>query len=140
MTLVRWDPMRDLLNVQRQLHSLSSFTDDDAYGSWAPSVDIFERGDDLVIRAELAGVDKDDIDIHVENNQLVLTGERKLETDASVDSYFRRERRYGKFTRSFTLPRTVDAAKIGAAYKDGVLELTLPKQDEAKPRKIQITH
>ena len=138
MTLVRWDPFRDLMNAQRNLSA--SFDDESTYGSWAPSVDILERGDDLLIRAELAGVDKNDIDVRVENNQLILTGERREESETKEDSFFRRERRYGKFTRTFSLPRTVDAGSISATYKDGVLELTLPKSERAKPRKIEIAH
>ena len=138
MTLVRWDPFRELMNMSRQLNTTFG-EDDDSYGSWAPPVDIFERDDHLVIRAELPGVDRDAIDVQVENNRLILTGERKSETEVDNDNVYRRERRYGKFVRSFALPRTVDSSKIGATYKDGVLELTLPKSEQAKPRRIQVS-
>jgi HSP20 family protein len=109
-----------------------------AYGSWAPPVDIFERGDDLVIRTEIPGVDKNDIDIDVENNTLVIRGERKRDKEFEGKTAYRTERVYGKFVRSFSLPRTVDSSRISATYKDGVLELTLPKAEEAKPKRIEI--
>jgi len=134
MTLVRWDPFRDLMNIQRQMVPGS----EDSYGKWAPAVDIFEKGDDLIIRAELAGVEKDDLDIRIENNTLVLSGERKRETEFEERDAYRLERSFGLFTRSFTLPKTVDSARIKASFKSGVLELTLPKIEAVKPQKIEI--
>lgn len=129
MTLVRWDPFRELMNVQQQLSSC---------GTWAPVVDIFEKGDDLVICAELPGLERDDVDISIENNTLVLRGERKRKTEFEEKDAYRLERTFGSFTRSFTLPKTVDSERISASYKDGVLELTLPKVAQAKLRKIEI--
>lgn len=138
MTLVRWDPLRELASLQQRL-SRPSFAADDSYGSWVPPVDIVERGDDLVIRAELPGVKIEDIDVRVENNTLVLQGERKQEERGDEDQAFRLERVHGTFVRSFRLPKTVDANSIQADYRNGVLQLVLPKAEEAKPRKIEIT-
>ena len=136
MTLTRWDPFRDLMNIQR---GFTPSMNDDSYGSWSPPVDIVEKGDRLLIRAEIPGVDRDKIDIHVENNQLILSGERREQLESDVDNVYRSERRYGKFTRTFHLPKTVDAAAITATYLDGVLEVALPKSEVAKPRKIAIS-
>jgi HSP20 family protein len=110
----------------------------DAYGTWAPPVDIFEKGDDLVIRAELPGVEKDEIDISVEDNRLVIQGERQREQGFNEDHAYRLERSFGSFVRSFMLPKTVDASKIAATYVNGVLEVTVPKAEAAKPRKVAI--
>ncbi len=133
MTVVRWDPFRDLMNRQRLTSGI-----EDAYGTWAPVVDIFEMGGDLVIRAEVAGLELDDVDISVENNTLMLRGERKRETELDEKDAYRLERSFGIFTRSFILPKTVDSTRISASYKNGVLELRLPKVEQVKPRKIEI--
>ena len=137
MTLVRWDPFRELMNLRRRLGHPASEADD-FYGAWAPAVDIFENGDDLVIRAEIPGVDKDDVDICVRNNSLTLRGERKREQEVNEDSAYRLERSYGNFVRSFGLPRTVDSSRISAKYSNGVLDIILPKAEEAKPKRIEI--
>ena len=133
MTLVRWDPFRDMMNMQRLTSAVEN-----SYGTWAPVVDIFEREDDLVIRAEVAGLEKDDVDISVENNTLMLRGERKRESEFEEKDAYHLERSFGIFTRSFILPKTVDSTRISAFYKNGVLELTIPKVEQAKPRKIEI--
>ena len=138
MTLVRWDPFRDLMGLHQRF-TQPAVGSDDSYGSWAPTVDIFERGDDLVIRAELPGVERDDIDVRVEDNTLMLSGERKRESEFDEENAYRLERVYGKFLRSFRLPKTVDATRIEASYKNGVLEISLPKAEEARPRKIDIS-
>ena len=143
MSLVRFDPFRDLANMQSRLSRALSEAhegsqDSDTYGAWVPPVEIFESGDDLVIRAEIPGVEKEDIEINVENGTLVLSGERKRHTDIKEDNAYRLERVYGSFNRSFRLPTTVDAARIVATYKHGVLVITLPKLEEAKPRKVEI--
>jgi HSP20 family protein len=135
MTLVKWDPFRDLLSLNRRM---SLWPSEDACGTWAPSVDIFEHDDNLVIRAELPGVERDDIDISVENNTLVLRGERKREKELKEENAYRLERVFGVFTRSFSLPKTVDPQGIAASYKNGVLEIRLPKAEAAKPRKVEI--
>ncbi len=103
-----------------------------------PPVDIFERGDDLIIRAEVPGLDKNEIDISVEDNRLVIKGERKREREFNEENAYRLERAFGTFMRSFLLPKTVDSSKISASYTNGVLEITLPKAETAKPRKVQI--
>jgi HSP20 family protein len=112
--------------------------DRESMSLWNPAVDIFEEKDDVVIKAELPGMNKDDIDLRVENNVLTLTGQRKREKEVNEDGYFRSERAYGTFSRSFTLPTTVDVGKIAASYKDGVLTINLPKAEEAKPKQIDV--
>jgi HSP20 family protein len=107
-------------------------------GSWAPAVDIYEQNGNIVLQAELPGLDPKDVDVRVENNVLTLRGQRKLEENVKQDNYHRVERSYGSFTRSFTLPSQVDTEKIQASYKDGVLRLTLPTREEAKPKQIAI--
>ena len=142
MTLVRWDPFRELMNVQGRLNQIladsANIGRDDAYGTWVPPVDIFERGDELVIRAEIPGINREELDIQVEDGTLVLSGERRREEQVEEENAYRLERSYGKFSRSFRLPTTVDTSKITAQYKDGVLEVVLPKLEEAKPRTVKI--
>jgi len=108
-------------------------------GAWAPAVDIYEQEGYIVLKAELPGIDPKDVDIRLENNVLTLRGERKVDTDVQRDNYHRVERAYGSFTRSFTLPSVVDQEHIKADYKDGVLKVTLPKREEAKPKQINIS-
>ncbi len=136
MTLVRWDPVRDLMTLQQRV--LGQLGSGEAFGTWAPAVDIFEKGDDLVLRAEVPGVSREEIEVSVEDNRLVIQGERKREQDLSEDNAYRLERSVGSFLRSFVLPKTVDATKIQASYTNGVLEVRLPKADVAKPRRIAI--
>ena len=136
MTLVRWDPLREFAQLADRF---GRSTDANTFGAWRPAVDIFERGEDLVIRAELPGIDKDAINIRVEDNRLVLSGERKSESEMTEENTYRIEREYGTFLRTFNLPKTVDAGRIVASYKDGILEIVLPKAEEAKPKKIEIS-
>lgn len=150
MAIVRWEPFRDLLTLQDRMNRLfdesfrsvrgsGSGEDDWALGgSWAPLVDIYEREGNIVLKAELPGVDPKDVDIRVENNVLTLRGERKFDAEVNRDNYHRVERAYGAFSRSFTLPNVVDTGDIKAEFKDGVLSVTLPKRAEAKPRQISI--
>ena len=105
---------------------------------WTPAVDIYEDEEALTLRVELAGVDPKDVDIRFENGTLTLKGDRKLEREEKRDNYHRIERQYGSFTRSFSLPATVDPEKIKAESKNGVLVVTLPKKPEAKPKAIQV--
>ncbi|MGH9792812.1 MAG: Hsp20/alpha crystallin family protein, partial [Candidatus Acidiferrales bacterium] len=107
--------------------------------AWTPSVDIYEDGDQLVIKADLPDVNEKDIDIRIENNTLSIRGERKFEKKVSEENYLRVERAYGAFSRSFALPNTVNAEHINAEYRDGVLTITLPKREESKPRQIKVT-
>lgn len=142
MTLARWDPFQELVSwsnrLNRSLPDHPAGQTEDSFGAWAPPVDIFERDQNLVIRAELPGVDKNDIDVRIENGVLALHGERKRESQVDEGSAYRLERIYGTFTRSFTLPTTVDPSRIEATYKDGVLQVTVPKLETAKPKKITI--
>jgi len=149
MAIVRFEPFRDLVTFQDRLNRIF----EDAFrgsrgaseeewalgGSWAPSVDIYEQEGNLVLKAELPGIDPKDVDVRVENNVLTLSGERKLDTEVKRDGYHRVERSYGAFSRSFTLPNVVDTDKIKAEFKEGVLRLVLPKKEEAKPKQISIS-
>ena len=137
MTLVKWDPFRDLANLHQRMSTQFTGTND-AYGAWAPAVDIFEKGDDLVIRAELPGMNKKEIDISVEDNRLEIRGERTRDQEFDENKAYRLERTFGSFVRSFMLPKTVDASKIAATYVNGVLEVALQKAEAAKPRKVEI--
>lgn len=139
---LRWDPFQELVamnnRLSRTLSDPSSPRAEESVGTWIPPVDIFEREDQLVIRAEIPGVQKDDMDVRVENGVLILHGERKQETEIKEENAYRMERMYGMFTRSFSLPTTVDPTKVAANYKDGILEVTVPKAEAAKPKQIVI--
>jgi len=145
MTLVRFQPfVEDFQALQERFSrilqdsTLARCGSEEAMGSWAPLCDIYEEGDNIVVKAEVPGVDKSDIHLQVENNVLTLRGERKRDREVKSENLFRTERFYGSFTRSFTLPVTVDTEKIRAEYRDGVLLVTLPKVEEAKPRRINV--
>ena len=145
MAIVRWEPFRDLLASQRDFDRLFREAFSPAFGegelstrTWAPPVDIYENGDSLVLKAEVPGVDPKDVEVRVEDNTLYLKGERKFEKEVKDDKYHRVERSYGTFTRSFSLPNSIDAEKVQADYKDGILTLTMPKREEAKPKTIKI--
>ena len=149
MAIVRFDSFRDLVGLQDRMSRMfdESFRglgrpaarEDWALGgSWAPAVDIYEHDGNIVLKAELPGVDPKDVDVRLENNTLTLSGERKVDNEVKQESYHRVERVYGAFTRSFTLPSLLDQEKIKAEYKDGVLKITLPKREEAKPKQINI--
>ena len=139
--LTHWDPFRDLHRMQDEMNRL--FDDrllpqsGESVG-WTPRVDIFEDGEGVQLRFELAGVEPKDVDIRFENGVLTLRGERKLERQDKREGYHRVELSYGTFTRSFSLPTTVDAERIRAEAKNGVLTVALPKKPEAKPKSIQV--
>lgn len=146
MTIVRYDPFRDLRTLQEEVNRLFStnltraFGDEEiGRGVWAPSVDIYENKDQIVLEAELPGMKQEDFDLSIENNVITLRGERKFEKTEETDNYHRVERSYGGFTRSFTLPQTVSAEGATAEYNNGVLRVTLPKREETKARRIQIS-
>ncbi|MCZ7626694.1 MAG: Hsp20/alpha crystallin family protein [Candidatus Methylomirabilis sp.] len=105
---------------------------------WSPAVDIFETPDSIVMKAELPGVSRDNIDIQVQDNSLMLKGERKFEREVKEENYLRIERAYGAFHRAFNLPTDIQQDKIKAVFKDGVLEVTMPKAEEAKPKQVKI--
>jgi HSP20 family protein len=144
---MRYDPFRDLRTLQEEVNRLFStnltraFGDDEniGRGAWSPSVDIYENKDQIVLEAELPGMKQEDFDLSIENNVITLRGERHFEKTDEMDNYHRVERSYGAFTRSFTLPQTVTGEGVTAEYTNGVLRVTLPKREEAKARRIEIT-
>jgi HSP20 family protein len=142
-----WNPFREMEEVERRF--------DDIFGrqflpaawrrlpleqaAWAPAIDVFEKGDKFVVKAELPGMKEDDIDISVVGDTLTIKGERNTETEVKEDDYYRCERSYGSFFRSIALPSTVEAGKIAAEYEGGVLEISLPKKPEVKPKKVAVS-
>ena len=144
MAIVRVDPFREFAAIQDRMNRLfgnAYVRDEDTgfRGNWAPAVDIYEtENHDLVVRAELPGMTRDDVQVTVENGTLVLKGEKKFDAEVKEEHYRRIERTYGAFHRSFTLPNTVDTTKVGADFKNGVLTVKLPFREEAKPRTINV--
>ena len=141
MALVRWDPVRQLagMEIDRLNRMFSEFYGDHLTRGWLPPVDIFENeAGEVVIKAEVPEMKREDISISFENHVLTLSGERKVDASIRQDGYHRQERHVGSFSRSFTVPATVDASKISASYKDGVLTIRLPQREEAKPKQIAV--
>lgn len=143
MALIRWRPERSrysmLEQVGRMMEDMAKdFGDEGNLGAWSPSVNIYDKDGKLVVEAELPGVNKDDIEVHVENGVLTLRGERKKEEEVKDENFYRLERSYGSFSRSFTLPSDVDADKIEASYKDGMLILKAPRTEAAKAKQVKI--
>ena len=141
MALVRWDPARELasMEVDRLNHMFSNFYGEGFSRSWVPAVDIYETPQhETIIKAELPEMKREEIGLTFEHNVLTLTGERKVDEQIARDRFQRMERFYGSFSRSFTLPPTVDAAQITASYKDGVLTVRVPQREEAKPKQITV--
>ena len=146
MSIVRYDPFRDLRTLQEEVNRLFSSNLTRGFGeegigrgAWNPSVDIYENKDHIILEAELPGMKQDDFELTVENNVITLRGERQFEKKEDSDNYHRVERSYGSFTRSFTLPQTVSAEGATAEYTNGVLRVTLPKREETKARRIQVS-
>jgi HSP20 family protein len=146
MAITRWRPFRDAISVQDEMNRLF----DDIFGHrparvqwtdgvWNPSVDISEDKDNVLVRAEMPGLNKDHVKISVQDNVLTLKGEKKQEKEEKEADYLRIERSYGSFCRSFQLPTPVSTDKIKAIYKDGVLNITLPKTEEVRPKEIPIS-
>jgi len=132
-----------LTTLQDQINRLFSESPDrtgeeGSLSAWAPAVDIYETEHELVVKADLPDMDPKDLDIRVENNVLTIRGERKFEKKVNEDNYLRVERAYGTFSRSFTLANSVNADAIKAEYQNGVLALTIPKREEAKPKQIKV--
>ena len=142
-TLTRWEPFRGVVTLQDHINRL--FEDlvgrggeESSMAAWSPAVDVYETEHELVVKADLPEVDPKDLDIRVENNVLTIRGERKFEKKVNEDNYLRAERAYGSFSRSFSLANSVNAEAIKADYHNGVLTLTLPKREEAKPKQITV--
>ena len=143
--MVKWDPLRDLVSIQDRMNrlfeqTLSRSRTEEAItaSTWSPAVDIYETPETIIMKADLPGLSREDIEIQLQDNTLTLRGERRFAKDVQQENYLRIERAYGAFQRSFTLPATVQQDRIRAVFRDGVLELTLPKAEEAKPKKIAI--
>jgi HSP20 family protein len=152
MSLVRWNPARelatwpsDLFGIQREMNRMfNNFfrgdvrDEDTALSAWTPAVDIAEHDNEYIVKVELPGVAKDDVKITLESNILTIRGEKKHEKETKEEDFHRVERSFGSFQRSFTLPTTVKSDKIDAVYKDGILTVSLPKAEEAKPKQIEV--
>ena len=146
MQLVKWNPMRDIFSRPRFMSRMVDdfFSPFDVHNgemsawNWQPVVDVYDNDDRIIIKAELPGVDKKDIEIDVKNRILTLKGKRSSDHEVKEDNYVRRERFFGMFERTFTLPADVDAEKIQADYKDGVLNIDIPKPETQKPKQITV--
>lgn len=144
MAIVKYNPFRELRGMQEQMNRLLNLawnregSEDMAEGVWQPPVDIYEDETEVVIKAELPGIDQKDIEVKIENNTLILRGERTHEQTVRKENYHRVERYYGSFQRSFYLPNTVDTEKVKAACDKGVLTVTLPKKEESKPKQVKV--
>lgn len=142
--LTRWDPFREFTTLQDRMNRLfqqQSYNDNDealTTSNFAPPVDVYEDEHNVTLKIEVPGIDEKDLDIRVENNTLTVHGERKFEKEEKEENYRRVERQYGSFTRSFTLPNTVNADEVKADYEKGVLKISLPKKPEAKPKQIKV--
>src|SRR5437870_9250357 len=139
MSLIRWDPFREFNALPARLGlSGRDWEAPLSTTAWNPSVDIFENDNEVVLKAELPGMNAKDIEVRLENNVLMLKGERRFEKETKEENYHRIEREYGTFSRSFALPTAVNGDKVIAEYKDGVLKIVLPKKEETKPKPIKI--
>ena len=143
--LTRFEPFRELSTLQDRMNRLFRASFDDAgrdesltTSSFAPAVDVYEDEHKVSLKIEVPGIDEKDIDVRVENNTLTVHGERKIEKEEKEENYRRVERQYGAFTRTFTLPTTVDTDNVAATYDKGVLKINLPKKAEAKPKQIKV--
>ena len=144
MVITRWDPFRELSTLQNRVNSLfqdygrPSQDELIASGSFVPAVDVYEDEHKVTLKLEVPGVKQDDLDVQVENNTLTIRGERKFEKEEKEENFQRIERRYGSFSRSFTLPNTIDTDSVNANYENGVLKVELAKREEAKPKQIKV--
>ena len=146
MALIRWDPFREMSALQERMNRLFSDVraqapvrgEEIVQGAWIPAVDIFETNEAIVLKAELTGIPAQDISVEVKDNTLTLKGEKKFEKEVKEENYHRVERSYGSFQRAFTLPGTIHQEKVKAKFKDGILEITLPKVEEAKPKQVKV--
>ncbi len=146
MGLIRWDPFREMSSLQERMNRLmadfrtrSPFGEEEmAQGAWIPAVDIYETKESIVLNVELPGVTKEDISLEVKDSTLTIKGEKKLEKDVKEENFHRMERTYGSFTRAFTLPSTMQQDRVKAKFRDGILEIMIPKAEEAKPKQIKV--
>ncbi len=146
MNLVRWNPWREMPTVHNRLNRffddpflrIGRMDEEANLGMWNPAVDLYEKDDHFVIKAELPGVDKNDIKVDLKDRVLTLSGERTYDNEVGEENYYRKERSYGKFQRAFTLPTDVDSDKITAEFKDGVLRVEVPKPEEKKAKQVTI--
>jgi HSP20 family protein len=140
MSLIRWDPFREFNALPARFGGLfgRNWELPMSTTTWNPSVDIFENENEVVLKAEVPGMNAKDIEVRLENNVLMLKGERHFEKEAKEENYHRVEREYGAFSRSFELPTAVNGDKVTAEYKDGILKIVLPKKEETKPKAIKI--
>ncbi|HCS13919.1 MAG: heat-shock protein [Zetaproteobacteria bacterium CG06_land_8_20_14_3_00_59_53] len=142
MTLTRWTPWHELESMNRQLSRLledgGSHSSSEGLVHWAPTVDIRETEDALIVQAELPGIDKKDVKVEVHEGVLAISGERRYEKDVKEKNVHRVERSYGGFARSFSLPANIDSGNVQAEMKDGVLEVRLHKRESAKPKSIEV--
>jgi HSP20 family protein len=146
MAITRWDPFRDLGILQERMNrvfedaAVRGWKNDEpsATTSWSPAVDIYETDSEIMVQAELPGIDRKDIALQLENNVLTLKGDRRFEKETNQENYHRIERSYGGFSRAFTIPTIVDEDKIRADYRDGILKIALPKKEQVKAKQIKI--
>jgi HSP20 family protein len=144
MTLVKWEPFRDLMAMQDRMTRLIDETltrimkEEVGKGVWSPPVDILERGNEVVFKMDLPGVSQNEIEVRVEENTLIVQGERRFIKEVLDESYIQIERPYGTFRRTFNLPRTIDQENVKASYKDGVLQVILPKRQEAQLKQVLV--
>lgn len=143
MAIVRWDPFGDVASMQERINKIFDETarseSKRQYGDWQPAVDIYEWEHGIVILSEIPGVSEESVDIVLEEGLLTLKGEKKLPYDKDSDTFFRLERNFGKFSRTFSLPNSVDTNGIRASMKEGVLRIEIPKKEEVKPKVIKVT-
>ncbi len=146
MAIVRWDPFRDVATLQDRINRIfnESFGRsrelDEEVGlyDWSPPVDIYETGDGIVLKVELPGVNKDNVSVEVKDNLLTLKGERLLDPEIKDEHYYRKERSFGKFNRSFSLQEQIKPDLIKASFKDGVLTVEIPRSEEEKPKQVTV--
>jgi len=142
-SVIRWEPFRNVNSLQEQFSRLfdTSYpgrSSESDLTTWAPAVDIQETENELVLKADLPGIEEKDIDVRIENSTLTIRGERKFEKQVNEDNYLRVERSYGSFSRSFSLPNTINTEAIHAEYKNGVLTVQMPKRAESKPKQVKV--
>jgi HSP20 family protein len=142
-SVIRWESFRSVNSLQEQFSRLfdTSFpgrSSESDLTTWAPAVDIQETENELMLKADLPGIEEKDIDVRIENNTLTIRGDRKFEKQVNEDNYLRVERSYGSFSRSFSLPNTINTEAINAEYKNGVLTVQMPKRAESKPKQVKV--